>query len=58
MKFHFALLLFLIISIEAKKISFLAEDDEKPKKGKVLGTIHFINCGRADSIVIEQIWFN
>ena len=54
MKFHFALLLFLIISIEAKKISFLAEDDEKPKKGKVLGTIHFINCGRADSIVIEQ----
>ena len=54
MRLHFALLLFLIISMEAKKVAFLAEDDDKPKKGKVQGVIHFINCGRADSILIEQ----
>ena len=55
MRLHFALLLFLVASIETKKVTFLAEDDEKPaKKGKVQGVIHFINCGRADSILIEQ----
>ena len=54
MRLYFALFLFLIISIEAKKVAFLAEDDEKPKKGKVQGVIHFINCGRADSLLIEQ----
>ena len=53
MRLYFALLLFLIISTEAKKVAFLAEDDEKPK-GKVQGVIHFINCGRSDSILIEQ----
>ena len=55
MRLHFAFLLFLVVSIETKKVAFLAEDDEKPeKKGKVQGVMHFINCGRADSILIEQ----
>ena len=53
MKLNFVFVLFLIFSIEGKKISFLEKDDEKPK-GKVQGVIHFINCGRADSILIEQ----
>ena len=53
MKLNFVLVLFIIFSIEGKKISFLEKDAEKPK-GKVQGVIHFINCGRADSILIEQ----
>ena len=54
MKINIAFLLFLIIYIEGKKVSLLVEEDEKPKHGMVHGTIHFINCGRADSILIEQ----
>lgn len=52
MKHYYIILLFLSIFIQGKKIIFL--EDELPKKNKTNGIIHFINCGRADSILIEQ----
>ena len=44
--------LHLFIFIQSKKIIFLEEGI--PKANKTNGIIHFINCGRADSILIEQ----
>ena len=52
MKNFFLYLLYLFIFIQSKKIIFLEEDI--PKANKTNGIIHFINCGRADSILIEQ----
>ena len=52
MKNFFLYLLYLFIFIQSKKIIFLEE--EIPKTNKTNGIIHFINCGRADSILIEQ----
>ena len=42
----------LFIFIQSKKIVFLEE--RNPKANKINGIIHFINCGKADSILIEQ----
>ena len=42
----------LFIFIQSKKIVFLEE--RNPKVNKINGIIHFINCGKADSILIEQ----
>ena len=52
MKNFFLYLLYLFIYIQSKKIIFLEEGI--PKANKTNGIIHFINCGRADSILIEQ----
>ena len=52
MKNFFLYLLYLFIFIQSKKIIFLEEGI--PKANKTNGIIHFINCGRADSILIEQ----
>jgi len=52
MKNLFLYLLYLFIFIQSKKIIFLEEGI--PKSNKTNGIIHFINCGRADSILIEQ----
>jgi len=52
MKNFFLYLFYLFIFIQSKKIIFLEEDI--PKANKTNGIIHFINCGRADSILIEQ----
>jgi len=52
MKNFFLYLLYFFIFIQSKKIIFLEEGI--PKANKTNGIIHFINCGRADSILIEQ----
>ena len=52
MKYSFIILLYIIIFIESKESFFL--DENLPKKGKTNAIIHFINCGQADSILIEQ----
>ena len=52
MKNFILYLLYLFIYIQSKKIIFLEEGI--PKANKTNGIIHFINCGRADSILIEQ----
>ena len=49
---YFIIILFLSISIKSKRIIF--SDDELPIKSKTNAIIHFINCGQADSILIEQ----
>ena len=51
---HFIILLFLSILIQGKKVIILEEEDKIPEKSKTNGIIHFINCGQADSILIEQ----
>ena len=52
MKNFFLFLIYLFIFIQSKKIIFLEEGI--PKANKTKGIIHFINCGRSDSILIEQ----
>ena len=52
MKYFFTSLLYLIIFVKAKKVVFI--EDNFTKKGKINGIIHFINCGQADCILIEQ----
>ena len=52
MKYFFISLLYLIIFVKAKKVVFI--EDNFTKKGKINGIIHFINCGQADCILIEQ----
>ena len=52
MKYYFLVLLCLFAIIKGKKIFFIEENIQK--KNKTNGIIHFINCGRADSILIEQ----
>lgn len=52
MKSYLIFLLSLIIFVQSKKIIFL--DEEEHDKGKTNAIIHFINCGQADSILIEQ----
>ena len=47
MKNFFLFLIHLFIFIQSKQIEF-------PKANKIKGIIHFINCGRSDSILIEQ----
>lgn len=54
MKYSFLILLCLALCIQGKKIILLDEEKDSPKKGKVNGVIHFINCGRGDSFLIEQ----
>ena len=52
MRIFFISLIYLFLFIQSKKIIFL--EDEIPKANKTNGIIHFINCGRADSILVEQ----
>jgi len=47
MKNFFLFLINLFFFIQSKQIEF-------PKANKIKGIIHFINCGRSDSILIEQ----
>ena len=58
MKYTFLIFLYFAIYIQTKKLVFIDEEKEKkedtPKKGKTNGIIHFINCGKGDSILIEQ----
>ena len=54
MKSFFLVILYLTIYIQGKKIIILDEKKTSAKKGKTNGIIHFINCGQADSILIEQ----
>ena len=53
MKYYLIILLSLAILAQSKKNIFLYED-EHSGKGKTNAIIHFINCGQADSILIEQ----
>ena len=52
MKNFFLFLIYLFYFIQSKKITILEEGI--PKINKTNGIIHFINCGRSDSILIEQ----
>ena len=52
MKYSPIILLYIIFFIKAK--DEISLDDNLPKKGKTNAIIHFINCGQADSILIEQ----
>ena len=52
MKNFFLFLIYLFYFIQTKKITILEEGI--PKTNKTNGIIHFINCGRSDSILIEQ----
>ena len=52
MKIFFLFFIYFFHFIKCKKIVSLKE--EIPKTNKTNGIIHFINCGRSDSILIEQ----
>ena len=52
MKNSFLFLIYLFTFIQSKKIISLVEGI--PKANKTRGIIHFMNCGRSDSILIEQ----
>ena len=52
MKNFFLFLIYLFIFIQSKAIISLEEGI--PKANETKGIIHFINCGRSDSILIEQ----
>ena len=52
MKYFFIYLFYIIIFVKTKKVIFIEENHTK--KGKINGIIHFINCGQADCILIEQ----
>ena len=54
MKIYFFISLYLIFFVQAKRFLYLEEENDIPKGRKIIAKIHFINCGRADSILIEN----